>query len=150
MPKETSVWFFVSSRHTLKFSNIDVQLKVDWVNVKEQNCKMPFDPTTNISVVWWQNSVMSLMNFIADVLYSLDKCLKLLMVDHSLQRVATSVMSSFYLCKHLSSLHSSFPSTAAIPASTCVGYFLLSHFKELVNINSDILSITHHIQISVR
>lgn len=67
LPKEISVWFFVSSGHTVKFSNIDVQLEVHWVNVKAGNCKMPLDITTNISAVWWQNSVMALMNFTGDV-----------------------------------------------------------------------------------
>lgn len=108
---------------------------------------MPLDLTTNINAVLWQNSVMALMNFAGDVFYSLDKHLKLLKAEPNLWRGVTSVMSSFCLCKDLYiCIHT--PSTATIPANVCVGYFLLSHFNKLVNINSDILSITHHIQIS--
>lgn len=106
---------------------------------------MPLDLTTNISAVSCQNPVMALMNFTGDVFYSLDKYLKLLKAEPSLWRGVISVMSSFYLCKDLSIC---IPSTTTIPANACVGYFLLSHFNKLVNINSDILSITHHIQIS--
>lgn len=51
LPREMSVWFLVSSGHTVKFSNIDVQLEAHCVNVKVWNCKMPLDLTASISPV---------------------------------------------------------------------------------------------------
>lgn len=91
-PKEMNVWFFVSCGHTEKFSKIDAQLEVHWVNIKARNFKMPLELTANISAVWWQNSVIALMKFTDDVFYSLVKCLKLLKAEPNLQRGVTSNM----------------------------------------------------------